>query len=203
MNTIIQCLRHVPEIIEFYCNGDYTKHVHRSPPIISNEVAHLIRTLWGNSYSVIKPSEFYKKFTSLSPVYKAGYHEDCMEFFLQLYNYLSDDCASDVISKNFWSETQMAWYKQHGGKKSFYINIFYHQIRIQYSCKSCKTSNLKFDIENIFYLSVPEKSFKLEHSMQSYINSKERLICKKCRRLKEVNKTISFYPTVLIIALKR
>ncbi|KAK4871725.1 hypothetical protein RN001_015849 [Aquatica leii] len=203
LNTIIQCLRHIPEIIEFYCNSDYTKEIVRQPPVISKEMGNLIRALWSNNFCVIKPSEFYNKLTILTPSYKDGQHEDCMEFFIQLFTFLSEDCAFEITAKNCWSETELAWYKQHVGKLSYFIETFYYQIKIVQSCPQCCTRNLKYEIENVFYLTIPNYNFYLKDCMAAYLHDTERFVCKKCKKVKTVQKSICRYPQVLVIALKR
>ncbi|KAF5306762.1 hypothetical protein FQR65_LT18515 [Abscondita terminalis] len=201
LNTIMQCLRHIPEIYEFYftkkSGGDF-----RQPCAILAETGNLVCALWSDRSSVIRPTEFYNKLTILAPTYKEGHHEDCMEFFIQLFTFLSEDCAYEVNARNSCSDADRAWHTQHFGKQSYFIETFYYQIRLVQNC-ACGFRNTKYEIENVFYLTIPNHNFSLEDCMKTYLRDVERFICKKCRNIKSVNKSICRYPSVLVIALKR
>ncbi|KAF5276674.1 hypothetical protein FQA39_LY06478 [Lamprigera yunnana] len=202
MNTIIQCLRHIPQVIDFYCIQNYKEIIHEDA-LISQEFGDLVQSLWNTNFSTIKPIEFYDKFGNLLPMFKEGRHEDCLEFFTYLFNFLSDDCARESLSKNYWSEKELAWYKQHYGKLSYFKETFYYQIKILQKCIKCKQQNLKYEIENVLYLDIPNTTFHLQESIDKFMESNEKYICKTCTIPKGVIKNFCHFPEVLVINLKR
>lgn len=204
MNVILQCLRYLPPLMQFYCKGTYLRQIYRKPPVLTNEMAHLVRTLWSNNYAVIVPSEFYNQFISYWPLFGKGRHEDCMEFFTLLFNFLHDDHSYEVEQSNSFTDRQKAWVLSHGSKESFFVNNFYHQIKVDQRCRNCVYKNLKFEIENVFYVTIPEnRSFTLEEVLANYMNSNEEYLCKRCQLPLSTTKSICHHPTILVISLKR
>lgn len=205
MNTLLQCLRNIPDVKTFFCKGIYAKYIIRHPAAIIHETAAVVRKLSTKSSRPFDPHEFYEKIGQLEPVYKLGNHEDCMEFFLFLLNQLSEDCRYDVPLPPVLTPRQRAWYNQFQGKNSIFIDRFYHQIRITQHCLECGQSTYKFEIESTFMLPIPEHDFTLDMLLDEYM--KDYVIsdycCSKCKKPVNNEKELIYEPKIMVIVLKR
>ncbi|XP_044765641.1 ubiquitin carboxyl-terminal hydrolase 8-like [Coccinella septempunctata] len=204
MNTVVQCMKSVPQLAALFCTGSYSVHVRRKPDAIIIETAFLFRSLWSNIQKCFNPIRFYEKVGSIEPTYKMGNHEDCMEFFLFLLNNLSEDCAYDITKPDMMSPAQQAWFTQLGGRTSFF-DIFYHQIRITQVCNNCNITSLKFEMESTFMLPVPEDDFRVEDLMRNYMQDYiiDDYCCSKCKQPVTNSKKVCVAPEILVIVLKR
>ncbi|XP_045482502.1 ubiquitin carboxyl-terminal hydrolase 8-like [Harmonia axyridis] len=205
MNTVVQCMRNIPQLAALFCTGSYSHHVRRKPDAIIIETAVLFRSLWSNNPKTLNPIDFYEKICSIEPSYRMGNHEDCMEFFLFLLNNLSEDCAYDIQKPDMMSPVQQAWFNQLGGKKSIFTDNFYHQLRITQVCYNCNRTTYKFEMESTFMLPVPEDDFRIEDLMRNYMQDYiiDDYCCSKCKQPVTNSKTVVVAPEILVIVLKR
>lgn len=205
MSTILQCLRHLPDIIDFFCSGRYQTQVTRKPTMIIYDMALVVRSLWSNLKGPFRPTEFYKSVCMLNSTYARGNHEDCMEFFMFLFNQMSDDCATDMDIKGIMSPLQKSWHDQHQGKRSFFIDRFYHQLRITQICGSCHKKTVKYEAENTLMLSLPTKDFTLELLVENYLRpyTIPDYVCSRCKGKVVCRKRFCIQPEILVIVLKR
>lgn len=205
MNTVVQCMRNIPTLAALFCSGSFNKYVKRKPDAIIIETAFLFRSLWLNMHKYFDPIRFYDRVCSIEPTYKMGNHEDCMEFFLFILNNLSEDCAEDISKPDMMSPAQQAWFNQLGGKRSIFMEIFYHQLRITQSCHNCNIKTTKFEIESTFMLPIPDDDFRIEDLMRNYMQDYiiDDYCCSKCKQPVTNSKTVSVAPEILVIVLKR
>lgn len=205
MNTILQCLRHLPDIIDFFCSGRYQTQITRKPTTILYELALVVRSLWSNLRGPFRPTDFYKAVCMLNSTYGRGNHEDCMEFFMFLFNQMSDDCATDMEVRGIMSPLQKAWFDQHQGKRSFFIDRFYHQLRITQICGKCRKRTVKYEAENTLMLSLPTQDFALEELVDNYLRpyTIPDYVCSHCNGKVLCRKKFCIQPQILVIVLKR
>ncbi|XP_050310918.1 uncharacterized protein LOC126746630 [Anthonomus grandis grandis] len=212
MNTILQCLKCIP-IIRMIVHSYYDKYVTRRPPLIINEFVSVIQNLCQgteNDKKVFKPSAFYDVVCRLDPVYKKGNHEDCMEFFLFLFNHLNDDCGTDIKKKSVMIEREKAWYSQLQGRTSFWVDLFYHQFRNTKICQMCRAKADSYETDNTLMLPVPYRpglrSVNLRDLINEYLEDNQILDykCSKCQNLGVINtKEVVVAPEILVLVLKR
>lgn len=205
MNTIIQCLRHIPDFIELFCSGTYATIITRQPDVIIRDFAFLVRQLWMFNGPSVIPDDFYKSVCAINMTYKAGNHEDCMEFFVMLFTQLSEDCASD-ITLNIFTPLQRSWFDALRGRSSYFATLFYHQLKVVQVCNDCKVKTIRYDVENTFMLSLPvEQSFTLDSLMMEYMKPDiiEDYVCSHCHVPVMNYKQFAVRPKVVVIVLKR
>lgn len=208
MNALIQCIRHVPELMHLFCSGNYARHVVRKPDVIIRELAVLVRQLWTTTQKSIKPDEFYSAICKVNATYRRGNHEDCMEFFLFLFGQLSDDCATELEASNILTPVQLAWVEQLQGKTSYFIEQFYHQVKVLYLCLRCGKKTLKFETENTVMLCLSDdgqEAYDLDDLINDYLKyeTHSHLMCSRCKIPVSCTRTISLQPKILGVILKR
>ncbi|XP_060537128.1 ubiquitin carboxyl-terminal hydrolase 8-like [Cylas formicarius] len=212
MNTVLQCLKCVPVMRNIFSfSSHYENLITREPPLIIHPFANVIRELWEGTESQKKlfvPQEFYLAVCSLEPIYRQGNHEDCMEFFLFLFNQLNQDCAYDIEAKRITIEREKAWYEHLQGRTSIWVDLFYHQFHVTRICEACGLKADTYEIDNTLMVSFPNNS-SCEHLNQliEYTMSKQKILdfkCTKCDHLGVyMSKNIVVEPEILVIVLKR
>lgn len=212
MNTVLQCLKCIP-IVRNVIHSYYQKYITRRPPQIINEFSSVIRTLCEGAETdtkVYKPNAFYNTVCQLDSVYKKGNHEDCMEFFLFLFNHLNDDCSYDLKKKSVMIEREKAWYSHLQGRTSFWVDLFYHQFKCTKICLVCHSKADSYETDNTLMLPVPYRpNLRMVHLrdlINEYLEDNQILDykCSKCQNLGVVNKKeVVVAPEILVLVLKR
>ncbi|KAL1498103.1 hypothetical protein ABEB36_008957 [Hypothenemus hampei] len=212
MNTILQCLKCIPVIRNLVC-PNYAKRITRQPSQIFDEFSAVIRVLCEGTETdkkIYKPSAFYDVVCRLNPIYKKGNHEDCMEFFLFLFNYINDDCSFDIKTSGVKLEREKAWYSHLQGRTSVWVDLFYHQFKSTKICQTCHSKADSYEIDNTLMLPVPFRPglrmVHLKDLIDEYLEDNQILDykCSKCQNLGVINKkTVVVAPEILVIVLKR
>lgn len=171
-----------------------------------------MKTIWEGTSKRCKsyyPQLFFERVYELNPVYDKGNHEDTFEFFIFLFNYLSDDCSFDIVRPKVMTDRERSWYSQLQGRSSYFVDLFYYQLRNTKLCWRCQKPNLNFDSDNSIMLPVPVKneSVRLEALLKEYL--KENLVseysCSACKSSATIvnRKAIVIDPEIFVIVLKR
>ncbi|XP_056645861.1 ubiquitin carboxyl-terminal hydrolase 8-like [Diorhabda sublineata] len=210
MNSLLQCLKVIPIIKETYVTSDkYLSYTTRKPPNINNHLAEVLRQLWSGTSS--KPriyfiSEFKNRIVEFAPNYNNNTHEDCFEFFLFLFNLVSEDCSTDLPIK-VETESEKAWFSHLQGRSSFWIETFYFQFKNVKVCRNCHETHVSFETEGALFLPVPNKNCTLDGLINDYMKESS-LVDYPCNNCKSVNtiinrKEVSIEPKVFAVVLKR
>ncbi|CAG9768504.1 unnamed protein product [Ceutorhynchus assimilis] len=213
MNTVLQCLKCIP-IIRRMMHSDLSNRITRRDPRIITEFVKVIQSLCEgaeNDRKVFRPTAFYEAVSRLDPLYSKGNHEDCMEFFIFLFNQLHDDCAFDLRRQTgVMLERTKSWYTHLQGRTSFWVDLFYHQFKCTKTCLVCKATVDSYETDNSFMLPVPHdpgvRSVQLKHLISNYLQDNQILDykCSKCKNLGVINtKEITLAPEILVLILKR
>ncbi|XP_018568751.1 ubiquitin carboxyl-terminal hydrolase 2 [Anoplophora glabripennis] len=213
MNCMLQCLKVLPLIKSmFVTSNSYIKHIHKQPPVITTHFATVMKTIWEGTAKNCKtyyPQSFFNKVYELNPVYSKGNHEDTFEFFIFLFNHLSEDCSFDLVRPKVMTDRERSWYSQLQGRSSYFVELFYYQLKNTKICWCCQKPNLNFDSDSSLMLPVPVKneSVRLEALLKEYL--KENLVseysCSECKSSATIvnRKAIVIDPEILVIVLKR
>lgn len=143
----------------------------------------------------------------LCPMYAKGHHEDTFEFFMFLFNVISDDCIRTIKRPLVMTEAQKSWYNHFQGNTSFLIDKFYYQMKNTQLCVNCKDPNYTFEVDSTLMLSVPNRPAYLTDLIEDYL--RQNIIteyscseCKSCGSIVNV-KEVVLEPEVLVVILKR
>ncbi|KRT83746.1 Peptidase [Oryctes borbonicus] len=206
MNSIIQCFRHLPSIKKYFLSGRFESEITTPNPSLILELGDLINKLWTTNSKSINPSEFYKKATTLNPIYRHGNHEDANEFFMFIYDHIFEDTAYPVKRDKYAEAKYQTLYDRLQYKDSFFVKEFYHQIRTDCICGGCRKKCLKYDIENVLMIGVPAKgNCSIEEMFDEFMHTCDisDYYCRKCERKGDIFREFSFQPKVIAFLLKR
>ncbi|GJQ68166.1 hypothetical protein Trydic_g10733 [Trypoxylus dichotomus] len=206
MNSIIQCIRHLPSIKRYFLSGQFEREITTPEPSLILELGDLITKLWTTSSKSINPAEFYKKATTLNPIYRHGNHEDANEFFMFVYDHILADTAYAVARDKYAEAKIQTLYDRLQYKDSFFVKAFYHQIRTDCICGGCRKKCLKYDIENVLMLGVPPRgNCCIEEMFEKFMHTCDisDYYCRKCERKGDIFREFSFQPKIIAFLLKR
>ncbi|KAJ8930836.1 hypothetical protein NQ314_016253 [Rhamnusium bicolor] len=212
MSAMLQCLKSLPLVKSmFVTSNSYVKHIHKHP-VITLHFASVMKALWEGTFKRPKshyPQMFFEKVYELNPVYNKGNHEDTFEFFIFLFNLLSEDSSFDMPRPKIMTEREKSWYAVLQGRSSYFIDLFYYQLRNTRVCWHCQKPNYVFDSDSSLMLPVPQNKERcnLEMLLREYL--RENLVadysCSDCKHSATIvnRKAIVLDPEILIIVLKR
>nr|XP_022915107.1 ubiquitin carboxyl-terminal hydrolase 8-like [Onthophagus taurus] len=207
MNSIIQCLRHIP-YLRYYCiSGEYRNEITTKHPKLILEFSDLIKQMWMGHSSAVRPTTFYNAITRLYPDFRRGNHEDANEFFMIVFSYLSDDVARDIPEMaRYLPADRTSFYRLTQQKESFFINNFYHQIRMDTECQKCLKREMRFETENVLILDMPLRgNTSLEKLVHVFMTTCDvnTLFCNDCEKPSAFDRKVTYLPRILTILLKR
>ncbi|CAG9855464.1 unnamed protein product [Phyllotreta striolata] len=211
MNGLLQCLKVIPILKSLYVTTErYISYTTRTPPKLNFHFAQVLRELWGGTYQkpkVFLIQEFKDRICEFAPMYDRNTHEDCFEFFMFLFNALSEDCAVDLPRLKMMTESEKAWYGHLQGRTSFLVDNFYYQLKNTKFCCNCKKVNLSFETDSTLMLPVATRTSHLRDMIAEYLRE-SRLTdfsCSNCKSTGTIinKKDLVVEPEVLVIVLKR
>ncbi|CAH1153604.1 unnamed protein product [Phaedon cochleariae] len=211
MNSILQCMKVVPVIKGAFVTSDrYAYSTTLKPPRINPQMAQVMRELWGGTpdnpkHYFIEP--FKRKLCETAPNFDRGNHEDAFEFFIFLFNLISDDCSFDLSPPPVMTESQKAWFGHLQGRSSFLIDAFYYQLKNTKTCYYCRRTYLSFDTDSTLMLAMDNAACSLQPMIEEYMkdNRVQDYSCSDCKSTSSIlnRKEIVVDPEVLVIILKR
>lgn len=167
-------------------------------------IVKIVRTLWTYPSQVFRAIDYYELMGALDPIFISGVHEDIIQFFLSLFQALHSECSVNVPIEYVPSASK-SFHEAIGWKRSFFSDNFYHQIAEAFYCRRCMKTGVRYSTENIFLLSVPTNSkvFSLEECLAQYLACERKPKCNSCHIYLNVERKISRFPLIAIMALKR
>ncbi|CAH0562345.1 unnamed protein product [Brassicogethes aeneus] len=205
LNTVLQCFRLIPVIKTLFTAKRYYKYVTCDPPSLIFELGLVVEQLWSNDGGYLVPNEFYNKLCYLEPNFAQGNHEDCMEFFLVLFNAIHNDCTVPMERPDVLTPKLEAKMCQLSGKTSVFVDLFYHQVRDYRYCTNCKSTSFNFEVDSTLMLPIPNSKSHLGNLVTDYF--KDYLIsdfcCSKCKKGVRNARDLVDTPRILVCVLKR
>lgn len=214
VNSVLQILKHTPKMAKFILNGKYKKDVNENKK--EKELLHQYDVLLNGMFkydTVISPQSFIKTLHKMNPNL-INTQEDCQEFFDYLINNFHETIAKEITfkisSKNEIIKKSLDTWKTFFSKEySYFVELFYGQLRNTIICSACKTHSYTF--EPYLHLSLPldeEKTeLKLEECLKKFIEHEtlEIYSCNKCKKKGNATKyvTIQYLPEYVVIQLNR
>lgn len=206
MNSVIQCYRYLPSIKNYFLSGRYQKEITTDNPSMIRELANLVCSMWTTNMKSLCPTELYKRSVTLHPSFKRGNHEDANEFFIFVYDHIFEDTAIAVPRDKYAEVKFQTMYDRIQYKNSFFVQEFYHQIRTDCICGGCSKKCLKYDIENVIMLAVPNnEDCSIEDMFDEFMHTCDisDYYCRNCDRKGDIFREFSYQPKVVSFLLKR
>lgn len=209
-NTLIQCLRHLPSVAVFFLKKQYSHFLLDRKVKIIDELGETIEKLWLSNSDYFNPRDFYEKIVyNIDAVYGHGSHEDIHQFFLSLIDTLVEDTRFKVFIDESAPPSTKSWYSQLEWHASFFTESFFHQIVTRQNCNFCRKRSVKYDMENVFLLSIPQemenRPFQLGKLMEFYLTGEKnkKVICKNCKAAVDNQRQVLKYPKIAVLCIKR
>ncbi|VEN55072.1 unnamed protein product [Callosobruchus maculatus] len=212
MSCILQCMKVVPMIKDFYVQTNkYVINNRRVPPVFNIVMGQIFKKLWEGTEDnpkIYHPQMLRDKISRVNTMYEKGSHEDAFEFFLFFFDQLSQDCIVDMPRPPVMTESEKAWYSALQGRSSQLIDSFFYQLENTKICFRCKKKSSYFETEGTLNLSMrTTEPCKLEDLLDDYMADYlvSDFSCQQCKcTMTIINKRrIVVDPEVLVIALKR
>ena len=234
MNATIQCLSATIPLSRFFLEDSWRNYVQKnwkgSNGIMPEIYSNLIRGLWKNEQTAIRPVSLRSFCARLNPEWGVDRQQDAKEFFDFLIDCLHEDLnvhwnrhalrpltteeelRREEMPSSYVSKVE--WDRYSHREFSFPSNLFAGQHASRLRCTKCGHTSTTY--EAFFSISVeiprvpPRTTLTLPECLRSYCQE-ERLAgdeewrCPRCRRAREATKRlrITRLPQVLVVHLKR
>jgi len=169
MNSALQCVLHIPELVEFFL-GDYKEHINHDNPLgykgmLASAFGDLLREAWSPG-KAFAPHSFKQTFGVLKPHFAGYSQEDAQEFLNVLldglheeFNRVRSKSYTQIDDDNKCSDEELAD-KHHAVQKamgdSIIQDLFVGQTRETLSCTTCGKVTRKFDSFNHLLVTFPK-----------------------------------------------
>ncbi|KAJ3261422.1 ubiquitin-specific protease doa4, partial [Borealophlyctis nickersoniae] len=231
MNSVIQCLSATVPLSRYFLDGSYRKHLNRTNPLgtrgaIADTYAHLIRTMWSESESVVVPSKFKETVGDHHPAFRGNEQQDSQEFLGFVLDRLHEDLnvarrGKVVADKEPDDEEEgvpdevlreEAWKRYRKLNWSIIVDMFQGSLKSKLQCMTCGKTSTTFNPFMYLTLPVPEKGkpVTLEQCLNKFVEEEildgdDRWRCPRCKVPRRTRKqlTIARLPVILLIHLKR
>eukprot|EP01084_Bolivina_argentea_P267758 454605_1 len=225
MNSIIQCVSHIPKVIEYFTNNQMNGNISKSLKIIINNI-------WDSNHELMQKSlhKFKSGMSNISNKYGLYEEQDPAEFLDNLINELHDElniafdeyANNDAIVSNGLPDNMvsiLSWTAFLKSNNSPIVDLFYGQHKSSIMCanEECKYNYVIFEPFKILAVStvcIKQEQYSKKGTLYDCIDkyvSENKLIntnwyCSKCKQdLPNSIEQIQLYkfPKVLIIQLKK
>ena len=229
MNTCIQQLVHIPEIVEYFLSKKFKEDDNMKRPEHEFVAAfyRLLKGMWENN-CIIRPTSFKSVFSKLKPQFR-GFRQHCsydaliamldlldrgLSYRIEIApkgNIKNDKDRAMIDSITAWKNSYIC--KKTKGGKTLYetskiIDLFYGQSQTVIKCKSCNHCNTRYEPLCSVNLALPKTDkITLDKCLEHYSESSilEDYRCDNCNEVGHCVKTEYLWklPKYLIIHLKR
>ncbi|XP_026331617.1 ubiquitin carboxyl-terminal hydrolase 8 isoform X2 [Hyposmocoma kahamanoa] len=214
MNSILQCLNNTAVLVQYFCTGQYLEHINRSNSTrgaIAEEVAALIRVLWGGHYRFISAKDFRKELGKHQRAFRGCEQQDSHEFLTILMDWLHLDLQFTIKPqpKENMGPAERAWHEYTKAKESLILRLFYGQIKSTVRCTVCGKTSVTYDSFSSLSLELPANAARctLSDCLRLYLTGETipGWNCPTCKEKRDAVKKldISRLPPVLVIHFKR
>ena len=231
MNATIQCLLATIPLSQFFLDNrwrDFTqKNWKGSNGVMPEIYATLIRTLWRNDVTAVRPTSLRNFCARLNPEWGVDRQQDAKEFFDFLIDCLHEDLNiswersplqpltaeqemyRESLPLNKVSKTE--WERYTHRESSFISNLFAGQHASMLRCKTCRTTSTTYEAFYSISVEIPRSGRgDIRECLRSYcqeemLSGDEVWKCPRCKCEREATKriTLTRLPQVLVIHFKR
>jgi ubiquitin C-terminal hydrolase len=195
MNSALQCLNHVQELLLFFGNFLPDRLKFSS---LTCEYAEFVSAIWSTQDKWITPAGIHCEFGQIAPRFSNYRQQDSLEFMHILLDALHEDLSTSESENN-----------------SKISQLFHGEIESEVECRECEKSVKTYDSFSFLPLPIPDSSKSSstcdiddcfdEFCKTEHIDQYGKWFCEKCGELTNAKKSIKLWklPQILIIQLKR
>lgn len=228
LNSVIQCIRYCPELVSYFINENYKRHLKMdriSAPVVV-EMADVVKGMWTADVrfrASMAPRGFINSITRASRDRAfstlSGSQEDAGEFLQFLLESLHSGVARSVqmdvvgIAKSNLDESHIksleSWRDFHKKEYSPIIENFYGQTLTTVTCNRCKTKSNTFEPWAMLKVPVSKDTQTINDCITEFLEPEQipDYQCSNCgldtKGMAIKEHTISKLPPNIIIQLKR
>ena len=231
MNATIQCLLATIPLSQFFLDNrwrDFTqKNWKGSNGVMPEIYATLIRTLWRNDVTAVRPTSLRNFCARLNPEWGVDRQQDAKEFFDFLVDCLHEDLNISwersplqplTAEQEMYRESmplnkvsKKEWERYTHRESSFISNLFAGQHASMLRCKTCRTTSTTYEAFYSISVEIPRSGRgDIRECLRSYcqeemLSGDEVWKCPHCKCEREATKriTLTRLPQVLVIHFKR
>jgi ubiquitin C-terminal hydrolase len=195
MNSALQCLNHVKELLLFFENFPPDRSKFSS---LTYAYAKFVKIICSIKDNWITPAELYFEFGQIAPRFSNYRQQDSLEFMHILLDALHEDLSTSESENN-----------------SKISQLFHGEIESEVECRQCEKPVKTYDSFGFLPLPIPDSSKSSstchiddcfdEFCKTEHIDQYGKWFCEKCGELTNAKKSIKLWklPQILIIQLKR
>ena len=167
MNSGLQCLVHIPSLIEYFKNDTYVKEINTKNPLgmkgeLAKSFGELVKAMWSGDYAYLAPRDYKLTVGKFAPTFSGYAQQDSQEHISFLLDGLHEDLNRVVnkpyiemkeIDKPDMEAAQESWDRHQLRNKSIIVDTFQGQYKSTLVCPECQKVSITFD--PFMYLSLP------------------------------------------------
>ena len=167
MNSGLQCLVHIPSIIEYFKNETYVDEINSKNPLgmkgeLARSFGELVKAMWSGDYAYLAPRDYKLTVGKFAPTFSGYAQQDSQEHISFLLDGLHEDLNRVVnkpyvemkeIEKPDTEAAQESWDRHLMRNKSIIVDTFQGQYKSTLVCPQCDKISITFD--PFMYLSLP------------------------------------------------
>uniref|UniRef100_A0A915DZT1 ubiquitinyl hydrolase 1 n=1 Tax=Ditylenchus dipsaci TaxID=166011 RepID=A0A915DZT1_9BILA len=171
MNSALQCMANVPQLVEFFVSGQYHSQISKSNKktrgsAVAKEFGKLVQQMWCGEHDSLAPQNFRSEITEIAPDFKGHHQHDTQEFTMFLLDGLHDDLNrankdQSLPNREYGPEVphkevaDATWRKYKSDNDSIVTDLFHGQLKSTTICKNCSAESVTFDPFCYLSLSLP------------------------------------------------
>ena len=231
MNATIQCLLASIPLSQYFLHNRWRDFVQKnwkgSNGIMPEIYANLIRSMWKNDVTAVRPSSLRNFCARLNPEWGVDRQQDAKEFFDFLIDCLHEDLNTNwqrtplqplTVEQELTRErmpiaqvSEMEWQRYTHRESSFISSLFAGQHASTLRCATCNKTSTTYEAFYSISVEIPHSGIAdIQSCLQSYCQE-ERLSgdevwkCPYCKCEREATKriTLTRLPQLLVIHFKR
>ncbi|KAK8811286.1 hypothetical protein WA158_003021 [Blastocystis sp. Blastoise] len=184
MNTGLQCLSHIPELVYLFLSKEYKNKVNKNSKLgshgdITSAFYEFLKNMWFGNDSVYNPRSMKSSIGRVCGQF-AGYGQhDCQELIICLLDALHED-MNQVIERKFLempefhtrnqTDADFVWNHHLSRNMSPIVDMFYGQLSTELRCPNCGNIVVNYDPISCIPVSLPPEKAYINLNIVDYSN---------------------------------
>ena len=158
MNSVIQCLFHIPSLLHFFESVDWTNYPMRGQTL--GRFVELLKVSWSGTISICNPHELKDVIDDVAPEFKGRDPHDAHEFLTTLLKHVHDDmniATGKPQSVRNTLDPLRAWNAMKQTDNSPIIDMFFGMCKHSLCCPLCGNKQFMFEPFMSLQLPLPQR----------------------------------------------
>jgi ubiquitin carboxyl-terminal hydrolase 8 len=225
LNSILQCLNHLPCLTSYFIDGSYMKDLNEDNPLgsggkVASAYAQHVSEVWSGDFQVLAPRNLKMTVGFFAPQFSNTYQHDSQEFLSFLMDGLHEDLnriqdkpyVEDLEATADMKDDDVAlesWRRHLLRHDSIVVDRCQGMHRSHVTCPDCHYQSVKFDVYSTISLPIPagldendmsKTAIPLEECLAAFTSEEEldddnAWYCNMCKKHVCAKKRISLWST--------